>query len=453
MQTYEGCFSISDIDGNLLFFSDGITIWNKNLQVMTNGANLTGHPSSAQSGIIFPYPYSSTKYIAVTLSFNNVNNLSYSIVDMSQSGGLGAVDTNFKNKLFTGQSGALGESVAATRHSNNYDYWVMAPGRVTTTSYLNVWKVTSAGVQTARHSVATVGRATTPVSAGGYIKFSQDGKAFAWIDFSNNFFCYGNFNNTTGIISNLKVRTISTGAGGSGYGYGVDFTSDGKYLYLTYAPGSTNVSNFTTLEVYNFQSLLAASNPNTIAPVKRLVNPQSLTNGVNDHFGAIQTGPDGRIYITKFGSRSMFVITNPNDPVNLKMYRLDNILTGTAYWGLPNFAAPWFSMTIEPPTIAGSNCAEVSATYKLLVQDGFGFDKVSRITFDFGDGRPGSVITYSPAQAGTKSQTYTYKVPGTYTIKATAYNTDGSVNVQETTQVKVNSCVLRVNSHIRGVHK
>ena len=30
MNTWEGCASIADPNGNLLFYTDGITVWNKN---------------------------------------------------------------------------------------------------------------------------------------------------------------------------------------------------------------------------------------------------------------------------------------------------------------------------------------------------------------------------------------------------------------------------------------
>lgn len=454
MNTLEGCFSISDIDGNLLFFSDGITIWNKNLDVMANGGYLTGNPSSAQSGVIFPFPRSKTQYVALTLGERATDNLSYSIVDMFNYAGLGAVLPGQKNIQFTGQSGILGESVAAARHSNQYDYWVVAPGRTTTNSYLNVWKVTSAGVETAVHSTVTVGKPTIPTAPGGYIKFTQDGRHFAWIDFgtgSNTFFCYGDFDNATGIISNLKVRTGGTGLV-NGAGYGLEFTADGKYLYLTYSPGSYNSNTFSALQVFDFNQLLSAPNPDIVMPLKEIVNPQSLANGVNDHFSAIQTGADGRMYISCFYTKSLFVIDNPDDPLNMKIYKLENILTGTARYGLPTFAAPWFRMVIEPPTVAESICAEYPGTFKLLVEDGFGFDKVSKIVFDFGDGSPDAVITYSPAKPGTNSETHTFKTPGTYTVKATAYNADGSVNVTQTIQVTVNTCALRVNPNIRGIN-
>lgn len=450
LATYEGCFAISDVDGNLLFFSDGITIWNKNMAVMANGSGLTGHPSSAQSGIIFPYPYSTIQYIAVTLSFNNSNNLSYSIVDMSKNGGLGEVDLTRKNILLTGQSGALGETVGAVRHSNRNDFWIVAPGRTTTNSYLNVWKVTSAGVQTARHSVVTVGMATTPTAPGGYIKFTSDGQHFVWIDFSNKFFAYGDFNPSTGIISNLKVRNgaLSTG----GYGYGVDFSASGKYLYLTYAPGSANTNNTTGLLVYDFNTLLTTSTPNTINPIKSIVNPISLTNGVTDHFGAIQTGPDGRMYIPRFNSTGIFVIDNPEDPLNMKIYKIDNILSGKGMWGLPNFAAPWFRMEIDPPSNS-EGCAEITTSYKLNIHNGMGFNNVSKIILDFGDGTTSAVKTYTSPSIGTYTENYAYKKSGTYTITVTAYNSSNGIELSTSSIMKINSCALRCNPHIRGLNK
>ena len=454
LATHEGCFSISDVNGNLLFFSDGMTVWNKNMAVMTNGAGLTGHKSSAQSGIIFPYPNSNTRYIAVSLGEFNANNLSYSIIDMSQSGGLGAVEAANKNILLTGQSGTLGESVAAVRHTNRNDFWIVAPGRGTT-SYLNVWKVTEGGgVQTARHSVATVNANATPVNAGGYITFTSDGQHFVWINFNNtSFFVYGDFNPTTGIISNVRIRTGGLTSAVPGYGYGSTFSASGKYLYLTYAPTGYNFPNQSSgLHIYDFEALLATSTPNSVNPVKTIINPSSASDGITDHFGGIQLASDNRIYISRFNSKGVFVITNPEDPANLSIYKIPNILTGIVYWGLPNFAAPWFRMVIDPPTNT-EVCAETTATYELEVINGMGFNNVARIVLDFGDGTPSSRVTFLTPSLGTYTQTYRYKKPGTYTITATAYNAHGGVELTSTSIMKISTCVLRVNPHIRGVNQ
>ena len=41
LNTFEGCTSISDNTGNLLFYTDGIVVFNRNHSVMPNGSGLT----------------------------------------------------------------------------------------------------------------------------------------------------------------------------------------------------------------------------------------------------------------------------------------------------------------------------------------------------------------------------------------------------------------------------
>lgn len=443
MQTYEGCFSTSDADGNVLFYSDGITIWNKNNQVMVTG--LTGGPSSAQSGIILPYPETPGKYIAVTLDKDNSNNLSYTVVNMSLNGGLGGADPAFTNVSLTGQSGALGESVFAVRHTNKEDFWIVAPGRTTTTSYLNVWKVTSAGVQASRHSVVTVPIGFTSLGANGYLKFTTDGLHYAWADFLTGRLVYGDFNPTTGIITSVKIRdTYTLFPSNPNRAYGVEFSSSGKYLYVTYAPGTINTNQVSGLVVYDFAALLITSTPNSINPVKTIANPLSPADGVTDHFGGVQLGPDGRIYITRFSSTGMFVITNPESPTTMNIYKLLNFLPGNGYWGLPNFAAPWFRMELTPPANAES-CANVSATFQLSIIPGMGLSNVSRIVVDFGDG---GTTTYNSPLSSLYSFPYTYNKPGIYTITITAYNATGGVEISTSSTMTINSCAMRVNPQV-----
>src|SRR5688500_8372399 len=63
----EGCASISDTNGGLLFYSRGDTIWNKLHQVMANGTGLFGDPSTTQSAIITKQPGSDSLYYIFTL--------------------------------------------------------------------------------------------------------------------------------------------------------------------------------------------------------------------------------------------------------------------------------------------------------------------------------------------------------------------------------------------------
>ncbi len=164
--TLEGCTSISDADGNLLFYSDGQTVWNRNHQIMPNGdyfsgTGLLGDPSSTSSGLIVPKPEDPNKYYIFTVDephhenaatypnqflgpylngttipqvddgFNNGFN--YSLVDMTLNGGLGDVDADEKNiHLVTYDENDIleasykcSEKITAVRAEDCSSFWVI----------------------------------------------------------------------------------------------------------------------------------------------------------------------------------------------------------------------------------------------------------------------------------------------------------------------------------------
>ena len=81
LNTHEGVATISDVMGNLLFYTDGITVWNKSHLVMANGTGLYGHPSSTQSAVIVPRPGSTTLYYVFTPAVENSNSGTNSFVE------------------------------------------------------------------------------------------------------------------------------------------------------------------------------------------------------------------------------------------------------------------------------------------------------------------------------------------------------------------------------------
>lgn len=103
LKTREGCASISDDSGNLLFYTDGVTVWNKNHNVMQNGFGLNGDSSSTQSAIIVSKPQDDNIYYVFTVDNNSLNGfnfgLNYSEIDMSLQGGLGEVTVKNTNLL------------------------------------------------------------------------------------------------------------------------------------------------------------------------------------------------------------------------------------------------------------------------------------------------------------------------------------------------------------------
>src|SRR5438128_1719779 len=56
VNTLEGSSSVSDENGNILFYTDGTQVWDRNGDLMPNGSGLKGHVSSFQNSIILPQP-------------------------------------------------------------------------------------------------------------------------------------------------------------------------------------------------------------------------------------------------------------------------------------------------------------------------------------------------------------------------------------------------------------
>jgi hypothetical protein len=97
----EGSASVADrVTGALLFYTDGVTVWNANNQIMPNGTGLLGGVtlSSTTAAVIVPKPGSSNLYYIITVDeFTSNNGVRYSVVDMTLNGGLGDIVAGQKN--------------------------------------------------------------------------------------------------------------------------------------------------------------------------------------------------------------------------------------------------------------------------------------------------------------------------------------------------------------------
>jgi hypothetical protein len=68
--TIEGVATISDDLGNLLFYTDGVTVYNRNHTIMVNGTGLFGDISSTQSAIIVKQPGNTNIYYIIHICIN-----------------------------------------------------------------------------------------------------------------------------------------------------------------------------------------------------------------------------------------------------------------------------------------------------------------------------------------------------------------------------------------------
>ncbi|MBO6607165.1 T9SS type B sorting domain-containing protein [Psychroserpens sp.] len=395
INTLEGCTSISDTEGNLQFYTDGQTVWNRNHQIMANGdyfggTGLLGDPSSTSSGLIVPKPQDPTQYYIFTVDephhqnaavypnqftgtyqgnggtvpgaddgFNNGFN--YSLVDMTLNGGLGdVVDTEKNVPLVTYDPGDLDEAsykcsekITAVAADDCSSFWVIT--HFTDSFY--AFKVDINGVDTTP-VISTVGP-EVPISgyrrnALGYIKASPDGAklgvahyGFAMVtagDAAGGVYLF-DFDNDTGVVSN-SVELY--GPENNTSPYGVEFSAENRKVYATVGNGANGGGTSSLLQ----WDLESDDIPGSIQTI-------STSNSLSA--GALQLGLDRRIYraqvsFANFATSGTFlgVINNPEATGAAVGYVENGILldinggfNNLSRIGLPPFIQSLFNSQID----------------------------------------------------------------------------------------------------------
>jgi len=340
MVTSEGCATISDASGNLLFYTDGKMVYNRQHAVMTNGNGLRGHSSSTQSGIIVRKPGSQNLYYIFTQAEKaGADGLRYSVVDMTQSGGMGAVIT--KNIVMHTPSC---EKIAAVYHANGTDFWLVSHdyGNNNFRAYL----LTSAGI----NAVPVISQAGDVINDTtntiGQLKFSPDGTrlglaVYNYYDPVSSYELYS-FNKTTGVVSNRILKYNSAGA------YGCEFSGDGTKFYGC---------GFDKL----YQWDLTAWN-STLINASRVL----LDSGKKIESWALQRAPNGKIYMaftnnTGGQDTSLSIIHQPNLSGASCQFQFAgfSVAPNNVQLGLPNFNASYVAGS-QPPITHNRDCNVVT---------------------------------------------------------------------------------------------
>ncbi|MFT3908740.1 MAG: hypothetical protein QM737_04895 [Ferruginibacter sp.] len=223
MVQQEGCATICDNTGHLLFYSDGTSVWNRNHQVMPNGNGLRGGFSASQSVLVVPSPGNNNVYYIFTVPEEFINApLCYSIIDMTLDAGLGDI-TAIKNvPLHT----PVQEKLTATLKSNGVDYWVIAK-EAGSDAFL-VYSLTSAGVDP-NPVISHIGFSLGSQDKLGYVRVSPNGLKLCIAYTRNSLSQLFDFDNITGILSNPIDLTTSLLPFGP---YGIEFSPDNSKLYI-----------------------------------------------------------------------------------------------------------------------------------------------------------------------------------------------------------------------------
>lgn len=254
MSTEWSSATISDDLGNLLFYTNGKSIWNASHQIMANGNNILGNTDISQDVVIVPIPGDPDKYYV----FHNAGNemgftgVSYSIVDMTLNGGLGDVDTNEKNILI--QSNPIIRMTTVLNPSDG-SYWLLlfgASDNPIDSDTLYTYKIDATGVTLTNSSLFTLPLAqSSEPFIYGQMKVSPDAQNLALVynrndddgkDIFNAQTIYlFDFDINTGIASNLNSSMVLSD---NLYSYGVAFSPDSNLLYVS---GTHKLSDLSTV--------------------------------------------------------------------------------------------------------------------------------------------------------------------------------------------------------------
>ncbi len=305
----EGSATLSDPQtGQLLFYSNGGTCWNKNHVAMPNGKNLLGNGgshdynrySTAQGVCIVPVIGESGKYYLFSLSQpdsfytkkNDPSRLYYSIVDMSLNNGLGDIVAGKKNILL--ESSLLSEGMIAVP-GNNCDIWLVIHARGS--AVFKSYHITAEGINTTPKLSATGSQiyGSTSVALGvpyyfdAYsqvsIKVSPDRTKIAITggDIFNSGFPFPalsatghsvgtllcDFDASTGLVANaMLVDTFD--------GYDVAFSPDNSKLYIASGVHANQQIGVYQLDISNRDSAAIVRSKTTIMAPTGMLNMSSI---------------------------------------------------------------------------------------------------------------------------------------------------------------------------------
>ncbi|WP_100613374.1 T9SS type B sorting domain-containing protein [Confluentibacter citreus] len=394
MDTPAGCSTISDTDGNLLFYTNGQTVWNRKHEIMANGTDLAGDINHVQSSLIVPKPNDpDTYYIFTTRFLSSVNptqrpGLYYSEVTFSNENPLGAVSIKNTRLIHTSSERLTAIHDAATNSIKVITFGAFPPSAINNTFF--IFNVTENGVD----RIPKISQHNDLVSIVGALKISPDGKKIALADFTGYFIYLYDFD-----ISNLTM-TYDTTINPSMIldprsPYGLEFSQDSKILYFSV----TNQSNIGYLYKYLLNNKMDPANE------KILISSSSEIN-----FGSLQLATNGKIYVANYVPGKPAIPFNRigviNDPENFENPDYEStsisLRNSNSLKGLPNFITSFLRNRI----ITENKCLNeplefITDTYAPL----------DAILWEFGDGTTST--DFEPA--------HQYTTSGTYMVKATIY--------------------------------
>jgi hypothetical protein len=301
--------TVSDSLGGLLFFTNGIHIYDRFGQIMEGGDTI--NPGEVwelaeEYGYVdvwpvfaLPKPGASNIYYLIHNGVEIVGTtgyakyLYYSIIDMNLNEGLGKV--LIKNQILM-----EGDIVCrdAVKHGNGRDWWIIGLQAGDTNHYL--FRLSANGI-----SGPYIQDFGPPISLPEYAVpggFSRDGNLFIRQDIDTEMRIY-DFDRCSGLFSNLRIIPYVPG---DFYAFNAVFSPDNHFIYL---------NNPYWIWTIDMQAEDLSASYDTLTHWEWNFNPHYPFG--SGYWGGV-VAPDNKIYYSNYAgtSRSMNIIHRPNFPAD-----------------------------------------------------------------------------------------------------------------------------------------
>lgn len=408
--------TISDNSGNLLFYTNGIGVFDKTHSVMANGSNI----GAVNALAAVKQPGNNNNYYIFTSGNNSW--VKYSIIDMNLAAGMGSVTVLNTNIYLAGCN-----KLVTARHCNGKDVWLISHDY--NSNQFRSYLLTSAGLSLTPVVSAVGPTLNTPGAGTGGLQISPNGKLLATAQGSNSspsslgtagFYLF-DFDAATGLISNAFQITQANAAAG------VEFSDDGKKLYGNTTINSTNPAS----AIYQWD--LCAGNSQAIAS-----SIYSISLG-NYLAGDLRRAINGKIYLpyqpsAVAPSYSISVINTPTALGAAMNFVLGGQPTGTTMpnGSLPNYINPYVKPSIS--FTPAPNCQHVTFAGPVAPTYTGGCSPstypINGYLWDFGEPSSGSANTSTAA-----SPAHSYSTTGTYSVKLIVYSNCNNDTIIQTVNV------------------
>ncbi|MBK9255956.1 MAG: T9SS type A sorting domain-containing protein [Saprospiraceae bacterium] len=302
--------NISNADGELQFYFNGCGLANYRHQIIENGTGFnpgyitneyckgsSNYPSGQQSMITLPFNNNPDQYIIFHERVNILSNkdtlflysdLNYSIVDISLNQGSGRVIK--KNSPILSDTILGAGNLTAVKHTNGTDWWIIKQDSRNTNNY---YKILMQGDQIIESGKQSIGNSWIR-DGGSQAAFSADGTKYMRFSGMDGLYVM-DFDRSNAIFSNFRHLPTTQEALVSG----ASFSPNGRFVYLGNGP-----------HLYQVDLDDEILRLDTVA-----IWDGSFGNDFNqpNWFGAMQTGPDCRIYMhTGYCLPYMHIIMEPD---------------------------------------------------------------------------------------------------------------------------------------------